>query len=287
MSLFRQRASSSTDGSSRWSTLASSPHFSKSPSIRKPCRFGSSCVKFGCPFQHPPSRPRDCPNGEYCVEVKCSLHHPKSRQQQQPSFRVRRLSFSCLHDDTVPRQPPNTQYSDRQIVRSPMVIPTTTNTFVVGQMVQAKFSPTSTKWSDAIVRYSCGSSLKLQFIGYDDIVEIPLERVRDVSNDMPNDPQPPVIKHFVTPPRPRLASPIVPPSSPPPSPSSLSDLRQLERLKQNAVVREDFIVADQIKQRILRLKKIVELQKQKQEAVSKEDFMLAMQLKNQIVELST
>jgi len=95
----------------------------KSPSpILRPCKFGSLCIKFGCPFKHPPSRPRDCPDGEFCAEAKCPLHHPKSRvcvcSEVGTSITPR---HSPIPHARSPRTP--TRYLNRKIVRSPMVKP--------------------------------------------------------------------------------------------------------------------------------------------------------------------
>lgn len=329
--------------------------------------FGSSCVKFGCPFKHPSSRPTDCPDGEHCDKAKCPLHHPKTRQIKQyephnpcalsfsgmrknvtprrshghvsrftprmtPRFTPRMTPRPSLRDSRTLRVPRVSSASNRLIVRSPMVIPTPNSRpitgyfaatlkscahgasctnygctykhpasraaecdlgtdcehaectrlhplnvngtgaadagFVVGQKVQAKFLPTSIKWSDATIHRIRGSALTLQFSGFEDAFEVPLRRLRLAQTDEPHTNRPPT-----------------PPLTPPPNPSSLSDLQQLECLKQAAVAREDFVAAQQVKQRIDVVKRVAELQKQKQKAVAEENFLLAMQLKQQIAKL--
>lgn len=115
----------------------------RQPSPRQmACKFGSSCVKFGCPFKHPPSRPQDCPDGECCDEAKCPLHHPKSRpirQHKYPQLRLAMhqtkrsravtcptaISFSDLRMNLTPtmrRVRATSRYSNRKIIRSPMVV---------------------------------------------------------------------------------------------------------------------------------------------------------------------
>jgi len=196
----------------------------------KPCVNGAACLKYGCTYKHPASRVADCPLGLECEDANCAQLHP---------LNVHGMGAVAAG-------------------------------FAVGQNVQARYLPNSTKWSDATIRRIRGSALTLQFIGFDDVFEVPLQRVRHPRNAGPNYSHTPV-------------SPC--PLTAPPSPSLLSDLKQLECLKQAAVAREDFIVAEQIKQRIAKVKKITELQNQKQAAVHEENFMLAMQLKQQIDEL--
>lgn len=345
------------------------------------CKFGSSCIKFGCPFKHPSSRPRDCPDGEFCDEEKCPLHHPKSRPirqhkypqsrqgmcQSNGSYPVPRLangmaavyknrngllrarSLSELDKNLTPkysRRRATSCYSNRAIVRSPMVVPTpnarpttgyfaaTTKPcargttcmeygctykhpasrvgdcplgincnnascallhplnedgtgaadagFMVGQKVQARFLPNSSKWSDATIRHIRGSVITLQFDGFVDAFDIPLQRVRHHRHG--NDPLTPVCRHDNNDP----FAPVCPHTPPPPqSPSSMSDVEDLEQLKLAAVAREDFVVAEQIKQRIATVKKIADLEQQKQQAVCDEDFLLAMDLKKKIAELES
>lgn len=345
----------------------------KSAGCARACLHGASCIKFGCIYTHPPSRPRDCPAGEQCGVAKCLLHHPKSRPIMQykriecrygtrctntactfvhPPGRESKdaaqpcgLSFSDL--DGVSKQPhrargASTPRFNREIVRSPMVVPThgtrptvgyfaaTTKScdngaaclkygctykhpesratdcpfgqickdpncarlhpldtrgldavaagFRIAQNVQAKYLPTSTKWVDATVRQIRGSVLTLQFTGFEDVVAVPLRRVRHLARQAPPPRTPSPLK-----PNGSIATP---PASPPPSPSSsLSDITELERLKMAAVAQEDYIAADQIKQRIITVKRVADLQHQKQAAVREENFLLAMQLKKQIDEL--
>jgi len=65
------------------------------------------------------------------------------------------------------------------------------------------------------------------------------------------------------------------------------DIDELQRLKHEAVAREEFLAAAQIKRQIVNLEKISQLQKQKQQAVDDEDFLLAMDLKKQIADLQS
>ena len=63
------------------------------------------------------------------------------------------------------------------------------------------------------------------------------------------------------------------------------DLHQLEILKQAAVLRENFLEAERLKQRIALVEKVQRLTCQKLEAVRREDYMTADRLKRQIEEL--
>lgn len=338
------------------------------------CRFGSICVKFGCPFKHPPSRPQDCPDGEFCDEAKCPLHHPKSRpirQQKRPvsilqtkacptaglgveskqAMRPCTISFSKLVPRPSSTSRASTRYSNRKIVRSPMVVASphtrpTTGYFVattkqcvngaacvkygctykhpaarasdcplgagckgancarlhpvnelgngardagfeVGQSVLAKFLPNSTRWSRAKIIGIRGSALTLRFDGFADAFKLPLRRVRQDNDKWASvrSPRPPTPRSSL-PPRARSRSPSPPPRNPPPrprSPVSQLDIDELQRLKHEAVAREEFLAAAQIKRQIDTL----ELEKQKQQAVDDEDFLLAMDLKKKIADLQS
>jgi len=365
---FRENASASP----RWCpTVTTSP--ADTPSLRR-CKFGSLCIKFGCPFKHPPSRPRDCADAEFCLEAKCPLHHPKARpiRQHNPKSRYTimptsrscsvlaeshramnpsALSFSTIRNNVTPRESyggvsrmtrvrvtqrttPTPRFTNRMIVRSPLVRPSpktrpttgyfaattkecvhgaacakygctykhpasratdcplgndcTNNNcallhplkmdgtaatdagFALGQRVQAKFLPNSTKWSDATIHHICGSVVTLQFDGFDDVFQMPFRRVRSPQNTHDR------------------FTPVCPCTPPPPrSPSSCFDLAQLERLKQAAVQREDFLTAQQLKQHIATVKAIADLRQQKQQAVAEENFLLAMDLKKQMADLES
>ena len=50
----------------------------------KPCKHGSDCVKFGCPFMHPSGRTDDCRHGTDCSNPDCRFIHPKERQSAKP-----------------------------------------------------------------------------------------------------------------------------------------------------------------------------------------------------------
>merc|ERR1712076_157743 len=52
--------------------------------------------------------------------------------------------------------------------------------FILGQQVQAQYSEGSTTWRFATVHGVYNSFLSLQFSGWDDVVDIPLDRIRDV-----------------------------------------------------------------------------------------------------------
>lgn len=203
----------------------------------KPCVHGAACVKFGCTYKHPASRVADCPKAEVCEDANCALVHPLNDEDEMAAVNAG---------------------------------------FAVGQRVRAKFLVNSAKWSDATIHHIRGSAMTLQFDGFDDMVQIPLRRVRHRPKQ-PNEHLTIVCPH--TPP------PQTPP--PPRSPTSQSDIQELQRLKQAAVSREDFIVAAQIKQRIETVTKIAELERRKQQAVCDEDFLLAMDLKKEINDLGS
>ena len=64
--------------------------------------------------------------------------------------------------------------------------------------------------------------------------------------------------------------------------SKSSNLIHLERLKQAAVLNEDFLLANELKQHI---EKLNDLELKKADAVRKEDFLVAMDIKKQISQL--
>jgi hypothetical protein len=201
----------------------------------KPCVHGAACVKLGCTYKHPASRVVDCPEAEVCEDTNCTLLHPLNNEDEMAAANAG---------------------------------------FAVGQKVRAKFLASSTKWSDATIHHIRGSAMTLQFDGFTDMVQIPLNRVRHRAKQ--------ANEHLAI-----VCPNTPPPHSPPPprSPSSQSDIGELQRLKQAAVSREDFLVAAQIKQRIETVTKIAELERRKQQAVCDEDFLLAMDLKKQINEI--
>lgn len=201
---------------------------------------------------------KPCVHGTACAKYGCTYKHPASRATNCTR------GNDCTDSDCTQLHPLNVHGTGAIDAG-----------FAVGQQVQAKFLPNSKKWSDATILHMRGSALTLQFNGFSDAFEVPLRHVRPVGNANEQSPTP----------TPTPVCPCSPPPSTPPPPrssSSLSDLQQLEQLKQAAVAREDFVVAEQIKQRIATVRKITDLREQKQQAVSKENFMLAMNLKTQI-----
>lgn len=201
-------------------------------------------MKYGCTYKHPPSRVVECPIGAACGDANCTRLHPLNVN-----------GFGAVGAG-----------------------------FAIGQLVQARYLPNSTKWSEATIHQIRGSALTLQFNGFGDVIEVPLRRVRHLTRDSRSNSNHETVSPCFLKPNDNCLSACAP-TTPPPSPSALSNLEELQRLKAVAVAREDFIVADQIKQRIAKVKKVTELEKQKQVAVRQEDFLLAMQLKQQIDEV--
>lgn len=238
----------------------------------KPCMHLAFCVKFGCGYAHPPGRRQECEFGVLCKNSSCPKLHPrpsKSKQTDTPSF--------C-----TPRTPK----------------------FQVGQLVQAQYT-VGTAWRLANVCCVNTSSLTLQFWGYNDTTDVPLERIRQKSDHKP----------VTTPlgfgsvisrgaavwsssprssPRSPTRSSPQSPRSPPPARLALrlsevrkyqsDNLKRLEQLKQDAITKEDFLLADKLKQH---MNKLNELESKKSVAVQKEDFLLAMDIKKQIDQILT
>ena len=59
---------------------------------------------------------------------------------------------------------------------------------------------------------------------------------------------------------------------------------ELERLKQAAIAKENYLVANELKQQ---MEKLNNLERKKAAAVRKEDFLLALEIKKEITDLLT
>jgi len=316
------------------------------------CMHGGSCIKYGCTFIHPPSRPKDCPHGANCRLKTCKLHHPRSNKEvacrfgsqcdnslcpfSHPSERttnaIRKNRTPCMHGAfcvkfgcTYVHPPERKQECELGVncndvsccklhpLPKKQVNPK--SNFVVGQQVEAQYNVGSS-WRLATVCSSVQSVVTLQFVGWDDVKEIPLERIRHVpeykstqSVDIPpgfsfisrgsavglSSPKrrPSAIAPRLSPvTSPRLSSPKRLPSATSPTPSSKyykpkiksDNLIYLERLKQQAIQQEDYLLAAKLK---VQIQKIAELEIQKDIAARKEDFLLAMEIKEQIINLTT
>jgi len=179
--------------------------------------------------------------------------------------------------------------------------------FVVGQRVQAQYRAGST-WRSAIVSSVQPSSLALQFDGWKDVNYIPIERVRHVRDE--DNASKPTLQAFVS--RgsavlsnsPKSSRNKKKPTSKPttskltrkPTTSRLTRkpitskpttvnskaIKQLQALKQTAVINEDFLAAANLK---MQIEKVTILEREKIAAVNKEDFLLAIDIKKQIDEL--
>jgi len=250
---------------------------------------GAFCVKFGCGYAHPTGRRQECEFGVLCTNKACTKLHPR---------RSKKL------DSAKPK-------------------------FEVGQQVQAQYKVGGT-WRLANVLRANISSVTLQFLGWNDAVEIPFERIK---NQEDRKPTANISAPLGAPPGfgPRVTSrasgfnPVISqrskfsslisrgaavaggPSSPrraasssPKSPSrkfvkspvrkpmifnsqkQSENLMCLEKLKRAAVLEENFLLANELKQK---MEKMNDLEIKKAAAVRKEDFLLAMEIKKQITQL--
>jgi len=167
--------------------------------------------------------------------------------------------------------------------------------FYVGQQVEAQYR-VGANWRLANVLQINASSFTLHFLGFDDSVDIPVDRIRHrrVSEPVTKNDIPPGFSSFIS----RGAAVATAASHPSPSasarkspnsvlrkrPTSQSDnLKHLEGLKRAAIMSEDFLLANELKQRI---QKVSDLELEKTAAVRKEDFLRAMNIKKQIDELT-
>jgi len=180
--------------------------------------------------------------------------------------------------------------------------------FVVGQRVQAQYRVGST-WRSAIVSSVQPSSLGLQFDGWKDVNYIPIERARHVRDEdnVTDNTRKPTLQAFVSrgsavlsnspksrrnqkkttrkptrkpttsrPPRtPTTTRPTGTPTTSKPTVNSEA-IKQLQVLKQTAVINEDFLAAANLK---MQIEKVAVLEREKVAAVNKEDFLLAMEIK--------
>merc|ERR1711934_1023093 len=161
--------------------------------------------------------------------------------------------------------------------------------FVVGQRVQAQYRAGST-WRSAIVSSVQPSSLALQFDGWKDVNYIPIERVRHVRDE--DNASKPTLQAFVS--RgsavlsnsPKSSRNKKKPTSKPttskltrkPTTVNSKAIKQLQALKQTAVINEDFLAAANLK---MQIEKVTILEREKIAAVNKEDFLLAIDIKKQ------
>jgi len=186
--------------------------------------------------------------------------------------------------------------------------------FVVGQRVQAQYRVGST-WRSAIVSSVQPSSLGLQFDGWKDVNYIPIERARHVRDEdnVTDNTRKPTLQAFVSrgsavlsnspksrrnqkkptskstrkpttsrPPRtPTTTRPTRTPTTSKPTVNSEA-IKQLQVLKQTAVINEDFLAAANLK---MQIEKVTVLEREKVAAVNKEDFLLAMEIKKKIDKL--
>jgi len=179
--------------------------------------------------------------------------------------------------------------------------------FVVGQRVQAQYRAGST-WRSAIVSSVQPSSLALQFDGWKDVNYIPIERVRHVRDEdntskptlqafvsrgsavLSNSPKSsrnkkkPTSKPTTSKPTRKLTTsrPTRKPITSKPTTVNSKAIKQLQALKQTAVINEDFLAAANLK---MQIEKVTILEREKIAAVNKEDFLLAIDIKKQIDEL--
>merc|ERR1719237_1814644 len=166
--------------------------------------------------------------------------------------------------------------------------------FVVGQRVQAQYRAGST-WRSAIVSSVQPSSLALQFDGWKDVNYIPIERVRHVRDE--DNASKPTLQAFVSrgsavlsnspkssrnkkkPTRKLTTSrPTRKPITSKPTTVNSKAIKQLQALKQTAVINEDFLAAANLK---MQIEKVTILERGKIAAVNKEDFLLAIDIKKQ------
>merc|ERR1711934_1193054 len=170
--------------------------------------------------------------------------------------------------------------------------------FVVGQRVQAQYRAGST-WRSAIVSSVQPSSLALQFDGWKDVNYIPIERVRHVRDE--DNASKPTLQAFVSrgsavlsnspkssrnkkkpTSKPTTSRPTRKPITSKPTTVNSKAIKQLQALKQTAVINEDFLAAANLK---MQIEKVTILEREKIAAVNKEDFLLAIDIKKQIDEL--
>jgi len=275
---------------------------------------GAFCVKFGCGYAHPPGRIQDCEFGILCTDKACPKIHPRPSKSKKSDVSI----------------------SEPKVAK-----------FQVGQQVQAQYK-VGTTWRLANVIRVHASGLTLQFLGWNDVAEIPFERIRrkpitDNANIPPgfnniprgfknippgfkNSPpgfknSPPGFKNSPpgfkssppgfnnTPPGfstlfSRGAAVATGPSSPRMSyrmrslslsPQSATRpairkakfqsevLNRLDRMKQAAIAKEDFLLANSLKEK---MEKVNDLERKKAVAVRTEDFLLAMDIKKQINQLT-
>lgn len=324
--------------------------------VQRVCMHGASCVKYGCPYQHPAARPRDCPDGARCQRRHvCKLHHPRSSSEIPCPFGMHcdkpnctfahdvsktstRFQKPCMHGAFCVKfgcgyaHPPgrrqecefgvlctdkNCQKLHPRASKKVDMSNSTGPKFKIGQQVQAQYTVGAT-WRLANVLAVQSYTATLQFFGWSDSVDVPFERIKDVqaaSTPMllpsslklsPGSARvPPGFGSLISrgaavgrpasrPKSPRIGSPRIPRLSPksmrkkiirssPPKFES-ENMMELERLKQAAIAKENYLVANELKQQ---MEKLNNLERKKAAAVRKEDFLLALEIKKEITDLLT
>lgn len=324
--------------------------------VQRVCMHGASCVKYGCPYQHPAARPRDCPDGARCQRRDvCKLHHPRSSSEiscpfgmhcdkpnctfahdvSKTSTRFQKpcmhgafcVKFGCGYAHPAGRRQEcefgvlctdkNCQKLHPRASKKVDMSNSTGPKFKIGQQVQAQYTVGAT-WRLANVLAVQSYTATLQFFGWSDSVDVPFERIKDVQAAstpmlLPSSSKlspgsacvPPGFGSLISrgaavarpasrPNSPRIGSPRIPRLSPksmrkkiirssPPKFES-ENMMELERLKQAAIAKENYLVANELKQQ---MEKLNNLERKKAAAVRKEDFLLALEIKKEITDLLT
>jgi len=180
------------------------------------------------------------------------------------------------------------------IASSPSLCTPCVPKFIVGQQVQAQYSEESMTWRLATVHGVSNSFLSLQFSGWDDVVEIPLDRIRDVPERKVAPAIPPGFSSIVSRGSAVLSplsipslnfsksskSPISPPRKTYSSPRS--PLRLRSNTSPTPASRGQVLKANGFTKRKPQSEHLMKLTSLKNAAVLKEDFLLAAKLKKQI-----
>lgn len=265
--------------------------------FQKPCMHGAFCVKFGCGYAHPPGRRQECEFGILCTDKTCQKLHPRASKKvemsnsTEPKFKIgqqvqaqynvgatwRLANVLAVESNTATLQfigwsdsvdVPFERIKDVQASNSPMLAPSS-----------LKFLPSSLK----LPASACAPP------GFGSMISRGAAVARPASR--PNSPR--VSTSRVA--SPRGASPRIMRMS---SPKSMrrkiirnstpkfesENMMELERLKQAAIAKENYLLANELKQR---MEKLNNLERKKAVAVRQEDFLGALEIKKQIDDLLT
>jgi len=294
--------------------------FAHPPCRPQDCPEGENCLKVKCLLHHPRSRPipqykvtPDCRYGVNCTKNNCPFNHPAMRTPLPPpdesaahaysGYQVgQQVEAQCTEDDewksaTVRRirgakltlefagsadlvDVPRTRVRDPDDPDKEAAVIASENALICEEIVPSMSNFVKVcMHGAACVKYGCtfahppGRPADCPEGEKCTEVKCPLHHPR--TRPLPQY-KPPVVS---------LPTPSLAPAPATPRPAVMSpELEDLHLRKVEAIEREDYMEAQQIKLQMIQLVKLEKLARQKQTAVHNEDYLLAMELKGKLAE---